>query len=130
MEAVEFATLEWVDWLNNHACSCPSATSRRLKRAHLLGLLGGPSHRSMKQAKQPPVFPGQFRKSGLWIAAAAFVVEALERLPKLGQGAVDRVLVVRQERLRLSPAAHGKHSLANASTCSLIPAALFSIGEK
>jgi hypothetical protein len=68
----------------------------------------------MKQAKQPPVFPGQFRKSGLWIVAAAFVVEALERLPTLGQGSVDRELVVPQEQFHLSLAAHGTYFLANA----------------
>jgi transposase InsO family protein len=30
-EAVEFATLEWVDWLNNRRLLKPSATSRRPK---------------------------------------------------------------------------------------------------
>jgi hypothetical protein len=69
------------------AYSCPSTTCRRLKRAHLLGLLGGPSHRSRKQAKQPPVFPGQFRKSGLCIVAGFFLWKLLIDCPRLDRRA-------------------------------------------
>ena len=60
-EAVEFATLEWVDWFNN----------RRLARTHrqhparrgrsaLLCPGRGASHGRLTQTKQPPGNPGRF----------------------------------------------------------------------
>ena len=62
LEAVEYATLEWVDWFNNRRLlepigHVPPADRRRLLR----GPGGTGSTRRLTQTNQPPRNPGQFK---------------------------------------------------------------------
>ena len=62
--AVEFATLEWVDWFNHRRlCSSPSAPCRppRPGRAATLNWRRPPWRRSL-QTKSPPGIPARFRR--------------------------------------------------------------------
>jgi putative transposase len=61
-EAVEFATLEWVDWFNNRRLlepirQHPAGRSRET----LLRYAGTASHGGVTQTKRPPANPGAVR---------------------------------------------------------------------
>jgi putative transposase len=61
LEAVEFATLEWVDWFNNRRLmgplgNIPPAEAEQRYYAEL----DSPSFGRVTQPKQPPDFPGRF----------------------------------------------------------------------
>ena len=59
-EAVEFATLEWVDWFSNRRVLEPISTSAGRGRRALLRHAGATSHGGVTQTKQPPENPGRF----------------------------------------------------------------------
>ena len=61
-EAVEFATLEWVDWFNNRRLlepigNIPPAEAEKPPTTRILEKL---SYGSVTQNKQPPANPGRF----------------------------------------------------------------------
>jgi transposase InsO family protein len=63
-EAVEFATLEWVDWFNNRRLlgahrQHPASRSRGTLLCHD----GATRHGGVTQTKQPPANPGRFTPS-------------------------------------------------------------------
>src|SRR3954447_5660327 len=63
-EAVEFATLEWVDWFNHRRLLEPIETSRQQRPKTATTLRSTASHGSVTQTKQPPGNPGRFSSLG------------------------------------------------------------------
>ena len=66
LEAVEFATLEWVDWYNNRRLlepigNMPPAEAEARYYAQLEAARPG----GLTQANQPPANPGRFRPAAL-----------------------------------------------------------------
>ena len=60
-EAVEFATLEWVDWFNNRRLLEPIGNiPPGRSRGTLLCHDGATRHGGVTQTKQPPANPGRF----------------------------------------------------------------------
>jgi len=61
-EAVEFATLEWVDWFNHRrAAGAHRQHAPGRSRRPLLRYARTASHGSVTQTKQPPEHPGRFK---------------------------------------------------------------------
>ena len=62
-EAVEFATLEWVDWFNNRRLLEPIGNIPPAEAEALLRHAGRDSDGRVTQTKTPPANPGRFRLS-------------------------------------------------------------------
>jgi transposase InsO family protein len=61
-EAVEFATLEWVDWFNNRRLLEPIGYIPPAEaEQRYYDMLDQPAIASVTQTKQPPENPGRFR---------------------------------------------------------------------
>ena len=66
-DAVEFATLEWVDWFNNRRLLEPIGNIPPSKgREALLRHAGPNSHGGVTQTKQPPENPGRFTSQSFY----------------------------------------------------------------
>ena len=62
-DAVEFATLEWVDWFNKPAAGAHRQYPASRGRGALLRHAGLTSYGGVTQTKQPPTNPGRFANS-------------------------------------------------------------------
>ena len=61
LEAVEFATLEWVDWFNNRRLLEPIGNIPPAEaEEHYYAMLEQPAHGGVTQIKWPPTNPGRF----------------------------------------------------------------------
>ena len=60
VDAVEYATLEWVDWFNHRRLPEPIGDSTGGVGNGVLSPVGRVSHSGLTQTKRSPEFPGRF----------------------------------------------------------------------
>ena len=76
-EAVEFATLEWVDWFNNRRLWTDRQHAAGRIRGALLRHTGKPSYGGVTQTKRPPANPGRFKATDCHNQIASCVASLL-----------------------------------------------------